>query len=73
MCLAVFSEPYLAIRWALASLEHAKLAEWPEALLEHELGEAIELQPAQGANKAFSVQVGRREPHSSLSLLPACY
>jgi hypothetical protein len=39
-CLILLLPP----RWALASIEHAKLADWPEMLLQHELGEAIELQ-----------------------------
>lgn len=38
MVLAVFCSPAAAIRWALATQRECLDAEWPEELLEHELG-----------------------------------
>ncbi|KAL6764304.1 nucleotide cyclase [Haematococcus lacustris] len=43
LCLAAFGSPAAAVRWALDTLARCLELEWPLELLEHELGEAVEL------------------------------
>ncbi|KAL6755160.1 hypothetical protein V8C86DRAFT_2683483 [Haematococcus lacustris] len=41
LCLATFCHPHTAIRWALACIQLCLAADWPQELLEHELGEEM--------------------------------
>ncbi|GFH22495.1 guanylate cyclase domain-containing protein [Haematococcus lacustris] len=43
LCLAAFGSPAAAVRWALDTLNRCLALDWPHELLEHELGEAVEL------------------------------
>ncbi|KAL6764314.1 nucleotide cyclase [Haematococcus lacustris] len=43
LCLAAFGSPAAAVRWALDTLTRCLELDWPTELLEHELGEAVEL------------------------------
>ncbi|KAJ9524357.1 hypothetical protein QJQ45_008547 [Haematococcus lacustris] len=43
LCLAAFGSPAAAVRWALDTLTRCLELDWPHELLEHELGEAVEL------------------------------
>ncbi|KAJ9524753.1 hypothetical protein QJQ45_024359 [Haematococcus lacustris] len=43
LCLAAFGSPAAAVRWALDTLNRCLALDWPPELLEHELGEAVEL------------------------------
>ncbi|GFH17596.1 guanylate cyclase domain-containing protein, partial [Haematococcus lacustris] len=43
LCLAAFASPAAAMRWALDTLTRCLELDWPPELLEHELGEAVEL------------------------------
>ncbi|KAL6764315.1 hypothetical protein V8C86DRAFT_2479502 [Haematococcus lacustris] len=43
LCLAAFGSPAAAVRWALDTLTRCLALDWPHELLEHELGEAVEL------------------------------
>ncbi|GFH05638.1 guanylate cyclase domain-containing protein, partial [Haematococcus lacustris] len=41
LCLATFCHPHTAIRWALACIQLCLATDWPQELLEHELGEEM--------------------------------
>ncbi|KAL6755782.1 nucleotide cyclase [Haematococcus lacustris] len=43
LCLAAFGSPAAAVRWSLDTLTRCLELDWPLELLEHELGEAVEL------------------------------
>ncbi|KAJ9509342.1 hypothetical protein QJQ45_001777 [Haematococcus lacustris] len=43
LCLAAFGSPAAAVRWALDTLTRCLELDWPPELLEHELGEAVEV------------------------------
>jgi hypothetical protein len=42
LVLASFSHPHVAIRWALATVQHCMAADWPQELLHHEVGGGVE-------------------------------